>query len=134
MYVLYHYDYNMFTEFIEQYFQDICIPIQGICSSGAISEFFINGELTLWPGPTSPLYNVTYSSDSRTYNFCFNNITDNVVVTEFCYQHHSENCSLCSDESGEIIFQSRSEISIKSPSMEYNNNIIVYVSRTLFPE
>lgn len=101
--------------FIEQYFQDVCVPIQGECDTGSSSEFFINGQLTLWPDPPTQQYNITYSPTSRAYSFCFTNTTAPITIAEYCHQDHSAGCSLCSVQSGELVFQTRSEILIFSP-------------------
>ena len=107
------------TGHIEQYSQDVCVPIQGACDTGSVSEFFINDRLTLWPEPATQLHNVTYSLISRMYSFCFTNVTEAVTIAEYCYQVHSAGCSLCSVQSGEIIFQSSSEIFVPLPSKTF---------------
>lgn len=98
---------------IYHYFQDICIPIQGECPSGFASQFFINGQLTLWPRPNNEQYSTTFNSFTGAYKFCFSNLTEEVVVSEYCYNIHSIGCSLCSAQSGEVVFQTLSEIVIK---------------------
>lgn len=129
---------------IQQFSEDECVPIQGPCSNGAAPEFFINEQLTLWPYPGTQQYNVTYSSG--TYKFCFINITEHVVLSEYCYQHHSADCSLCSIQSGEIVFRSRSEIALPRPRTYIHckvshichyktqdpNNITLYVGHRVY--
>ena len=102
-----------FTGPIIHYYQDVCVPIQGARDRKAVPEFFINGQLTLWPWPgTSTQYNVTVTQNSRTYSFCFINITSDITLTEYCYQDHLMGCSLCSNESGQIYFLSLTVISV----------------------
>lgn len=97
----------LLTEHIKHYFQDICIPIHGPCSTGSAPDFYINGLLTSWP-ESGQLYNITLHS--QTYHFCFRNITEDIIITEYCLQGHIAGCSLCSFRDGERVFQSRSEI------------------------
>ena len=101
---------------IKEYYGATCVPILGVCSSVFVPEFFINGHLTLWPQPGGALYNITFSTSSQSYNFCFNNITEDVVLTESCHYTHTASCSLCSADSGEVEFLSYSEILVVLPS------------------
>ena len=110
----------MYIGHVDQYYQDICVPLQGLCNEGIVPEFFINGHLTLYPLPDNRLYNVTYSETSRLYSFCFANITEDTVLTEYCYRDHSAGCSLCSVDSGEIQFVSYTYISISIQSKHIN--------------
>ena len=96
----------------QQVHQDICVSIRGICESHSLPEFFINGYLTQWPQSDNTQYNVAYSPSSREYSFCFINITENITISEFCYQHHLASCSLCSIDTGERYFLSHSNIFI----------------------
>ena len=101
------------TELIKSYLQDVCVSIRGPCSTGAVPEFYINGLSTSWPEPDDQLYYITLQAQS--YYFCFRNITEDIIITEYCYQNHLEGCSLCSFQDGERIFQSYSEIFIPIP-------------------
>ena len=90
----------------------MCVPIQGACDR-AVSEFFVNGQQTLWPWPgTSTQYNVTINQNPRTYSFCFTNVSSDISLSEYCYQDHSMGCSLCSADSGQIYFLSQTIISL----------------------
>ena len=102
------------TERIDHYFQDVCVPIHGSCSTESAPDFYINGHPTIWPNSEGQLYNVTLHSQK--YYFCFKNITEDVVITEYCHHDHLAGCSLCSTQNGEVIYQSRSEIFISLPS------------------
>ena len=102
--------------YIEQYFQDICIPIYGVCRERYDPEFFINGELTLWPEPYDNRFNITWYPSTRSYHFCFTNVTQDITLIEYCYQGHSAGCFLCSAESqqaGELYFLTHSNILLK---------------------
>ena len=103
-------------EHTQLFHQDLCVSIQGICEVLSLSEFFINGHLTQWPQSDNMQYNVTYSQSSREYSFCFINITENITISEFCYQHHSASCSLCSTDTGELYFLSYSSIFVIAPA------------------
>ena len=94
----------------------VCVPIRGVCGSGFVPKFFINGHLIPWPQPGGTLYNITYSASSQSYKFCFHNITEEIKLTEFCHFTHRAGCSLCSADSGEVEFLSYSEISVVSQS------------------
>ena len=98
---------------IKEYYVAVCVPIQGICSSGSAPRFYINGQLTSWPQPGGTLYNITYSRSSESYRFCFYNVTEETVLTEYCHHTHTAECLLCSAASGEVQFLSYSEITSK---------------------
>lgn len=91
----------------------MCVPIQGACDRGAVPEFFINSQHMLWPWPgTTMLYNVTITQNPRMYHFCFSNISGDIILSEFCYQDHLMNCTLCSAGAGQINFLSLTTISV----------------------
>ena len=97
---------------IQTYNQDVCVPIQGACDRGAVPEFFVNSQHMLWPWPgRSMLYNVIITQNPRMYHFCFSNISRDIILSEFCYEDHLMDCSLCSIESGQIYFLSQTIIS-----------------------
>ena len=79
--------------------------------------FFINGRLILWPQPAAEDgHNIIYHHASRKYKFCFSNVTEAIILTEYCYQVHTSGCTICSADSGEIRFLSYSEIHITNSS------------------
>lgn len=98
---------------IKEYYEAVCVPIRGVCGARFVPKFFINGHLISWPLPGGTLYNITYS---ESYSFCFHNITEEIVLTEFCHFTHRDGCSLCSADSGEVEFLSYSEIFMALPS------------------
>ena len=99
-----------------QYYQDVCVPIESACDGGVLPQFTINGQWTLWPTPGNTDYNVSYSQDLRAYSFCFINITHDVMLSEYCYQSHTSSCSICSQQSSEIIFSTFSNIFLRLTS------------------
>ena len=102
------------TGFIHQY-RDVCVPIS-TCNS-LTSSFFINGIVTTWPESSSP-YNITYDHTSEVYNFCFSNVSGNIVLIEFCHGFpDSTQCPLCSTLSGIFKFVSRADIIIHEESL-----------------
>ena len=113
---------------IDGFYQGICVPIQVLCNQGVVPEFFINGHLTLWPTSGNSLYNVTYSETSRSYSFCFSNVTEDIVLTEYCYRDHSAGCSLCSVESSEVKFLSYTYISYIQSKYRVGEFAIVILS------
>lgn len=112
---------SLIIELLVRHHQDVCVSIHGSCDEeiGVVSVFFINGRLTLWPFRDNGRYNTTYYETSRQYKFCFINVTENTILTEFCYQEHSAGCPLCPVDSGEIVFLSQTHISIPMPSKLY---------------
>ena len=96
--------------YVKRIHDEICVPVQGICSHGFTSEFFINGHSVLWPEPNASDFRTTYSPATETYRFCFINVTSNITFTEYCYQEHTTGCSLCSVDDGEVHFLSHSSI------------------------
>ena len=98
------------VERIEQYYQGVCVLILGVCGHGGPSEFFINDDLTLRPRSGNRRYNASYSSVSNAHTFCFINIIEDTILTEYCYQSHIAQCVLCSASTGEVYFLSRSDI------------------------
>ena len=118
---------DLLIELLVRHHQDVCVSIHGSCDQGVVPEFFINGRLTLWPLHNDGPHNTTYYEISRQYKFCFINVTENIILTEYCYREHSTGCSLCPVNSGEIVFLSQTYISIAIPSMLYNSIIIYFV-------
>ena len=55
-------------------------------------------------------YNITRSLDLGTYSFCFSNITEDMVLIEYCYQAHLAGCPFCPLNLGEVEFLSHIEI------------------------
>ena len=82
------------------------------CGPGSLPNFYINGRSTLWPEPDDRHFNTSYSEALSSYNFCFNNITEDTILTEYCFRGHTSGCSLCPIESGEIRFLSYSDIHV----------------------
>ena len=96
---------------IERHYQGLCVSIHGDCGPGALPNFYINGRSTIWPEPGNRQFNATYSS-ALSSTFCFNNITEDTIITEYCYRGHMSGCSICPIESGEIRFLSYSDIHV----------------------
>jgi hypothetical protein len=95
---------------VDQEYQEICILVQGVCSSASPSQFYINGRSISRPRSNTIPYSLTYSFDSGTYSFCFRNITHDAVLIEYCYQAHVANCLFCPVNFGEVEFLSRTDI------------------------
>lgn len=103
-------------------YAQVCVPIQGNCDPTSASAFIINGDWTQWPTPGNRNYNITYSEISDTYSFCFVNVTEDIILTEYCYQQHTAGCMICFDSemnSNELIFLSYSYITASLASKSY---------------
>lgn len=109
-----HYTFSGYTEL----YRHTCVPIQGICSNGVVPGFIINGVWTLWPAPGNVNYSVINSQVSGRYSFCFNNVTQDITLTEYCYQQHTAGCPRCVDDV-ELLSYSYILISVASKSMHY---------------
>lgn len=98
---------------------NICVPIS-TCPGGIFSSFFING-VTVTGSELLYSNRIIYNSTLFVYGYglCFTNISNSIVVTEFCNIDVADNlrgCFICSSVSGVTDFVSQADIeTVESP-------------------
>lgn len=109
----------LYLGFVYEY-ESICVPIS-TCNQRT-SSFLINGIAISWSMASTHPYNIAYDHATGTYHFCFSNVTENILFTEFCHgSPDSTDCPLCSMSSGIFKFVSHADISIQGrPSFSIN--------------
>lgn len=94
--------------FIYKY-TDVCTQV--VSCHLVTSTFFVNGQIRAWHVST-PQFNITYNNSTNKYDFCFKELFENTILTEYChiYVPPSELCSICSRNSGVFRFVSLSDL------------------------
>ena len=87
----------------------MCIPLLANCYQSA-PEFIINNEKHMtWNDATSSNIKESREINHVRYQFCFKNITENVVLVEFC--NINPICTqFCSILSGESVITTRAKV------------------------